>query len=524
MQTQPTAAPLWQEIELCFNASTTSANPYTEVQAWVDFTHEDGTLLRRPAFWDGGSVFRVRFASTRSEGRWFWRSFANNRDGGLHGQTGELKACAANSPKPNCFYKHGFWRMSPGKRNLVHADGTPLLLCADTAWGLPWRATQEQAIVYARDRQAKGYNAALLMTVQPDMDCRGPRSRTEDLGFEIGFEDLHEGKLTQPNAGYFQYLDQLIATLVEHEIAPVYQPVFHGYGWKGRRVAGNVVSAEDYSRFCRYLVARYGARPAIWLIGGDGPCTEPFVVNQVDAAGEEVEQWDAYGQPTGIHYSPHAENRTHQGRTWLDFQWCQTGHSGEHVQERVADMWRNSPAKAVANGEPTYEEIGWPGNGANWWQGHEAWANLCAGSTMGLVYGAGSLWQWRLHKDEPDHGEWCTARNAGWREALDFPGSKYPGIARRIFDGLPFADMEPNWWFIIGRRGLSVPGKLFITYCETGGGVSCYNTDAIPSAYRIYDPKTGEILKAGIRKAEEKYINLGTLEPRVVVFSVTYSG
>jgi Protein of unknown function (DUF4038) len=39
--------------------------------------------------------------------------------------------------------------MSPGGRSLIHADGTPALLAADTAWALPWRATEEQCRVYA---------------------------------------------------------------------------------------------------------------------------------------------------------------------------------------------------------------------------------------------------------------------------------------------------------------------------------------------------------------------------------------
>ena len=61
---------------------------------------------------------------------------------------------------------------------------------------------------------------------------------------------------------------------------------------------------------------------------------------------------------------------------WLDFQWCQTGHAGLHVPERVADMWRNLPAKAVANGGPTYECIAYEDNAVGWWQGDEAIRNL----------------------------------------------------------------------------------------------------------------------------------------------------
>ena len=177
----------------------------------------------------------------------------------------------------------------------------PRLLCADTAWALPWRATVEQAEIYARDRQAKGFNAALLMTVQPDMDCQGPRSRTEDLGFDVGFEDLPKGTLRQLRPEYFQMFDRLTGILVAHGIAPVYQPVFHGYGWKGRRTAGNAV-ARRTTRHCRYLVARYGARPAIWLVGDTpGPSG---ILAQLDRAGQAIEEWDAYRQPTGIHYGP----------------------------------------------------------------------------------------------------------------------------------------------------------------------------------------------------------------------------
>ena len=169
-------APQWQEIELELTAARDTANPYTDVEAWVDFTHDDGTRLRRPAFWDGGRTFRVRFASTRPSGTWRWSSFDRDADPGLRGRSGTLTAAAPESS--TIFARHGFWSIPPGGRNLVHADGRARLLVADTAWALPWRATPEQVETYARDREAKGFNAALLMTVQPDRTTKGPRSRT----------------------------------------------------------------------------------------------------------------------------------------------------------------------------------------------------------------------------------------------------------------------------------------------------------------------------------------------------------
>jgi hypothetical protein len=182
----------------------------------------------------------------------------------------------------------------------------------------------------------------------------------------------------------------------------------------------------------------------------------------------------------------------------LDFQWCQTGHSGEHIPERVADMWRNTPVKAVANGEPTYENGGQRGKGSGWWQGHEAWSNLCAGGTMGVVYGAGSMWQWRLHAHEPGHAPYFLAEGAGWRQALDFEGSRYVGLVSRILDGLPLVDMAPNWQVTLGRRGLLVPGRLYVGYSEQGGPMMFYG-DEVPRRYRIVDPRSGEVLREGTR-------------------------
>ncbi|MFJ9376510.1 DUF4038 domain-containing protein [Streptomyces sp. NPDC101455] len=492
-EADPVVAP-WRQTEFTLTGARDHGDPYTDIDVWAEFTHESGTVLRRPAFWDGGRVWKVRFASPEADGRWTWRSGSSVADEGLSGQGGTL-VVRPTTDDTNSFHRHGFWRMSPGGRSLVHADGTSALLVGDTAWALPWRATEEQVTEYAADRRAKGFNAALLMSVQPDMDARGPSDRTVDEGFDVGFEDLPTGHVNVLNPAYFQYVDRLIDILREHGIVPVLQPLFHGFGWKGLRVAGPVVPPQEYARYCRYLVARYGAGPTVYLVGADGEGREP----QIAAGGAEIGRWDDYGQPCGIHYRPHADNSAHQSESWLHFQWCQTGHMGGHVQERVADMWRNTPTKAVANAEPTYENTGRPGRAAGWWQGHEAWSNLCAGGTMGVVYGAASLWQWRLHPAEPGHEEFFLAEDAGWREALHFEGSRHVGLISRILDGLPLTDMRPDWRSALAPRGLSVPGLLYLCYAEEGGPLFVTDPENVPLPYRVVDPRTGETVREGVR-------------------------
>lgn len=49
--------------ELTFTATRPGPNPYTDVDFWVDFRRQDGTVLRRPGYWDGGTAFGVRFTA-----------------------------------------------------------------------------------------------------------------------------------------------------------------------------------------------------------------------------------------------------------------------------------------------------------------------------------------------------------------------------------------------------------------------------------------------------------------------------
>jgi hypothetical protein len=359
----------------------------------------------------------------------------------------------------------------------------------------------------------KGFNTALLMSVQPDMYAEGPDARNTVLGFARGFADLHEGHLNKLNPEYFQYLDSLIQILVDHGIVPVYQPVFHGFGWKGKTVLGPVAEPSEYARYCKYLVARYGSMPAFWLVSGDSHGKD----SGVKPGGEMIEKWDCYHQPTGIHYNPADDylaswaggdssrcfhyNRSYQDEPWLDFQWAQTGHDGKHLYHKVERMYENKPVKASLNGEPTYEGMGNGKNGLGWWQGEEAWNQLMHGGTMGIVYGSVCLWQWKVTPDEPGWSDWTNAPMS-WREAMAQEGSNYAGLVAKAFDGLDFADMEKRRDLTNANQPLLArEGKLYISYLGKGGTISIKNmTPGLPFSW--FNPKTGDFAMEGITTAD----------------------
>lgn len=495
--------PQWTTYEITLNAGAIYENPYTEVNLTAVFTHESGLVYRRPGFWDGGNVWKVRFAPPNDAGLWKWRTMSEEP-----GLVTRGSFIAAPYEGDNELYGNGLLTMSPGRRNVVHRSGKPFLVVGDTPWAIPFRATPDQVSTYAQDRQTKGFNVALLMSLQPDMHATGPDARNTDQGFARAFYDLGAGHIQQLNPDYFKTLDSLVTILVDHEIVPVYQPVFHGFGWKGLDVLGNHIDPDEYVHYTHYLLARYGSMPAMWLIAGDNGGDDPGVRE----AGEMLQTHDDYGQPTGLHYNPCDDyvanwaidnpvkhcmhyNKSHQEASWLDFQWAQTGHDGAHLYHKVSRLYDTEPTKAVANGEPTYEGMNAGQNGLGWWQGEEAWMQLMHGGTMGVVYGAASLWQWKISADEAGWTDWAT-QDKSWREALEMEGSTYVGLVGQILEGLDLTDIEKRWDLAGGKPLLARPGAVYLAFVQDGEPL---RISSVPTnfTFRWVNPKNGAIHSDG---------------------------
>lgn len=497
----------WNTLEITLIGQTSYSNPYTDVSVWGVFTNTRGDTIKRPAFWDGDSIWKIRFTSPNDNDIWKWTSYASNKeDKGLHGIKGSAQAIPYKGK--NKLLAKGLLAMSKDQRSLVHQNGDPFLLVADTPWAMPFRATLDQVKTYSENRNRKGFNAVLLMTLQPDKNAEGPDKRNAELGFKRAFGDLSEGHINRINPSYFQYLDKMVAILLDHNIVPVYQPVFHGFGWKGLQVLGTSIEAEEYVRYCTYLLARYGSKPAIWLLSGDHDGNDPGI----EESGEMLELWDSYKQPAGLHYNPCDDyvaewaindpskhcmhyNKTHQNKTWLDFQWAQTGHGGDHNYKKVATMYNNLPTKAVANGEPTYEGMNDGKNGLGWWQGEEAWMQFMSGGTMGVVYGAASLWQWKISSTEEGWTSWAVQEKS-WKEALQMSGSTYVGFFGKILSPYNTTGLEKRWDLAENRPLLAKEGALYISYLNEGGKITIKSLPKRMS-YKWINPKNGEVVQKG---------------------------
>jgi len=513
--------------EITLKSEKSYDNPYTDLDLYAVFVDKEGVKIRRPAFWDGENTWKIRFTATSSNQMYKWETFCSDQeDKGLHAAKGIVKSISYSGK--NGLVIKGFLGMSSGKRNVVHKDGSAFLMVADTPWALPFRGTKESVKKYAQDRQEKGFNAALLMTVQPDQGADGPDNRYDDGAFGRGFLDLKDGQLNQLNPAYFQFLDSLLDILHAHEIVPVLQPVFQGFGWKGKNALGRNAVPEEYVRYTKYLLARYGAMPVMYLVSADGNGIEPGIRE----SGRMLEEWDAYQQPRGIHYSPADDyvpswftgesedfflhhNRSYQEDSWLDFQWCQTGHGGEHLLDKVSKMYHNQPTKAAANGEPTYERIGDPEKATGWWQGHEAWSQWMSGGTMGVVYGAAGLWNWKLRTEEPGFDAWSTT-NAAAVEAINFEGSKYPGLLGKALRGYDLTDLELGENNGNGNLTVNKKDTFYAAYLPKGGNIAISGLK-IGLPIEFFNPVSGESRREGKTDSTKKEFQMPNGEPWVIL-------
>ena len=77
------AAPVhvYEKVELTLTATGKYANPYTDVDVWVDLKGPHFNK-RCNGFWDGGQTYRVRITPVEP-GAWTWVSRSNPSDPGL---------------------------------------------------------------------------------------------------------------------------------------------------------------------------------------------------------------------------------------------------------------------------------------------------------------------------------------------------------------------------------------------------------------------------------------------------------
>ena len=406
-------------------------------------TDPDGVEHRVPAFWSGESTWRVRYSSAEIGGH-SWRSeCSDTANSDLHGREGVIEVVPYEGSNP--LMRHGPLKVSDIGRHLEHLDGTPFFWLADTWWmglckRLGWPGDFQ---TLTSDRVSKGFTVIQTVAgLYPDMPWRDPR-QVNEAGYPWD-EDF-----TTINPAYFDQADLRIHHLVRSGLMP---SIFACWGYYL-----HLMGLERMKQHWRYLVARYGAYPAVWCLAGEA--SMPFYLSENRESEErfQVEGWtqmaaylremDPYGHPITVHPSgPGGSADDVEDMSNIDVNMLQTGHADRvslpDTLRIVTEGYRATPPRPVINGEVTYEGLAEANRQEV--QRWMFWLCMLSGSA-GHSYGANGIWQ--VNRRDVPYGKSPGGQSWGdtsWEDAYRLPGSEQLGLAKRLLERYRWWEFEPR--------------------------------------------------------------------------------
>ncbi len=437
--------------EFVLESAKTYVNPFMEVELDAVFTRPDGTQLRVPGFWSGGNRWCIRYSSAVVGTHTYRTECSDRTNAGLHSVQGKIVVTAYLGDNP--LYRHGPIRIAGDRRHFEHADGAPFFWLGDTWWkGLCKRLTWEGFQELTADRKAKGFSVVQIVCgVYPDEGSFEPRWENE------GGKPYLTRDFTVINPAYFQYADRRIKHLVEAGIVPAIVG-----GW-GRPDCDSLKYAgvAGIKRHWRNLIARYGAYPTIWIIGGESAGREWTEVARY------VRKTDPYHHPATIHPGDSARNSV-TDESAIDFDMLQTGHGGWDAAQgaipKIRAAYARTPVMPALIGECCYE-----GHMQSAFQDVERyvfWGSMLSGAA-GHTYGAAGVWHMGVDGDPgitPIY-DWTT-----WKEGMNFPGSTQLGLGKKLLEQYPWARFQPHpEWVEAGSFAAGIPGEVRFIYLPRRG-------------------------------------------------------
>ena len=407
----------WETQEITLQASRDYANPYAEVDCWIELSGPNFNR-RVYGFWDGGRTFKVRFVAT-APGDWTWRAGSNRADdSGLNGGAGKLRAvewpAADLQANPN---RRGFVRASANGHALNYADGTPFFIVGDTwlaasSWRLPWKGTKpaadyvpaegisfEEAVAY---RKRQGFNSVSFIAAFPNWaaDHHGATYANKDGVFlrnaweKFGHwapsatistadgaattgKDMHDEHGNRPfevfadreglanfdriNPAYFRSLDRKMQHLSDEGFVPFFETIRrdNAPAWKAYFDFNT-----SYARFVQYLIARYGAYNMVFSGIHLDWIPEKFSLPADDFNEALKFHLNKYGPlPFGQPYTTLIDSTTYkrfghgEQAPWLNMHTVGNNPRNHAIYSSIEELFNLKPAYPAANLEPYY--TGW---------------------------------------------------------------------------------------------------------------------------------------------------------------------
>jgi len=479
----------WTVFEKSWKTTKKYNNPFTDVEVNVIFEHEDQKWIV-PAFWAGDNTWSVRFAPPVTGEFIFYPESSDKNNPDFQRKKQSFMVVPYRSG--NYLLRHGFLQISRNKRFFEYADGTPFLWLGDTWWkGLCKRLRWEDFQKLTADRRRKGFNVVQIVCgPYPD------ENMMENSWENEGGKPYETIDFSIINPSYFDYADRRIKYLVDNGIVPV---IVGGWGrpQHGGMSTLNQVGIEGFKRHWRNIIARYGAYPTIWMVGGEvkdsyGPWSE---------LAKYIKDTDPCNHPLCYHAPGHPRKML-QDNSMFDFDMVAIGHNGMKTVNRTLDIIKSClnmlPKRPILCGEACYE--GHMQTNFQYIQRYMFWSFMLSGAA-GHTYGAAGVWHASV---EGDPGITPVYDYTTWVEGMNYPGSIQIGIGKKLLEKYPWSRFETHpEWVEEGSFAAGIPGEVRIIYLPrrniyNWSGPKVMNIDRAVNWHVFYfDPATGRVFDQG---------------------------
>ena len=320
---------------------------------------------------------------------------------------------------------------------------------------MTWEGFQE----LTADRKAKGFSVIQIVCgPYPDEPLFDDRWENE------GGKPYFDRQFTKVNPAYFDYADRRLKHLVDAGFVPA---IVGGWGradCDGMAMAG----VAGMKRHWRHLVARYGAYPTIWIVGGESGGPEWTEVARY------VRSIDPYDRPRTVHPFDSARSRV-TDETVINFDMLQTGHgdwdAARGAIPKLKGAYDRQPPMPVVIGEYCYE--GHMQTAFQDVQRYVFWGAMLNGAG-GLTYGAAGIWQASV---EGDPGVANVYDYTTWKEGMNYPGSRQLGLGKKLLERYPWWRFEPHpEWAEKDCFAAGIPGEVRFVYQPRRGVYNWHGT------------------------------------------------
>lgn len=493
----------WRVAEIPITGSVSYADPFQDVDVTATFTGPAGETIVRPAFWDGGNTWKIRFAPT-FVGLWtMTTSCTDPSNTGLQAITRTVQCDAYTGPL--AIYQHGFVKPSENGHYFTYADGTPFFYLGDTHWLFIHERFDTSNVpgVPSQFKYTVDKRASQGFTVFQSEAIHNPHGGAHLDPSEEAHADLRDG-LSAADLPGFANVDRKFAYIADSGLVHANTMIT----WVTEPHGSSILTNAYMAKLGRYWAARYGAYPVFWTVAQEiDPDNYGYFRDELgkwDAGSQAVTDNDPYGQPLGAHMQTITHGINHPSESffgsksyhkWWPMQ-LQYDVPDDRWHDAAKEFYQNTPAKPIVLFESPYDTF-WTNNKGARSSGYRAFqTGMC-----GYGYGANGVWSDLTKIGDYGTDYWMPGGFLSWYDGANLPTGDQMTYLRNFYGALEWWNLVPRYddsaWCVFPdpyHSLLSSIGNSTYAAYFFGSGTSTGTIKgmaAVPYEASWYNPRTG---------------------------------